>query len=87
MRWLMAELSHLSADERKDVLKSFAAIRDGLVTVVQKFVKDRTQADRIAWLMFCIGVGYQQLSAEMVFPEQERLSMQELMETFTRLLA
>jgi AcrR family transcriptional regulator len=87
MRWLMMELPHLGDEERAAVLEAFSAIRDALVTVVQRFVPDKTQADRVAWLVFCIGVGYQQLFAETAFQEQTDLSMQELMETFIHLMA
>ncbi len=84
MRWLMMELSHLSDEERMAVLETFAAIRNGLVIIMRRFVPDETQADHMAWLIFCIGVGYQQLFAETAFQGRIDLSMQELMETFTR---
>ena len=87
MRWLMMELSHLGDEERAAVLEAFSAIRNGLVTVVRRFVPDETQADRIAWLMFCIGVGYQQLFAEMAFQGWVDLSMQDLMATMVDLMA
>jgi AcrR family transcriptional regulator len=87
MRWLMMELPHLGDEERAAVLEAFSAMRNALVTVVQRFVPDETQADRVAWLVFCIGVGYQQLFAETAFQGQIDLSMQKLMETFTHLMA
>ena len=87
MRWLMVELPHLSDEERTVVLEALSAIRSALGTVVRRFVADETQADRVAWLIFCIGVGYQQLFAETAFRGQTDLSMQALMETFTHLMA
>jgi AcrR family transcriptional regulator len=87
MRWLMMELPQLGDEERVAVLETFSAIRHGLVTLVRRFVSDETNADRIAWLIFCVGVGYQQLFAETAFREQTDLSMQELMETLMHLMA
>jgi AcrR family transcriptional regulator len=87
IRWLMMELSHLGDEERAAVLEAFSVRRNGLVAIVRQFVPDETQAERIAWLMLCIGVGYQQLFAEAAFQGETDLSMQELMETFTHLMA
>jgi hypothetical protein len=56
------------------------------VTVVRPFVPDETQACHLAWLMVCIGVGYQQLFADPVFQGQVDLSMQHLMMTLTALM-
>jgi len=86
MRWLMMELPHLGDEERAAVLEAFLTIRNALATVVQRFVLDETHAGRVAWLVFCIGVGYQHLFAETAFQGQTDLSMQELMETFTHLM-
>jgi AcrR family transcriptional regulator len=87
MRWLMMELPYLGDEERAAVLEAFSAIRNALVTVVQRFVPDETRADRIAWLVFCIGVGYQQLFAETAFQAQIDVSMEELMVTLVGLMA
>jgi AcrR family transcriptional regulator len=87
MRWLMMALPHLGDEERTAVLEALSTIRTGLATVVQQFVPDEIHADRIAWLMFCVGVGYQQIFAEKAFRKQTDLSMQELMESFVYLLA
>jgi AcrR family transcriptional regulator len=87
MRWLIMELPHLGDDERAAVLGTFSAMRSALVSIVRRFVSDEKQADYIAWLILCVGVGYQQLFAETAFRGQTDLSMQELMETLTHLMA
>lgn len=87
IRWLMAELPHLDEQERTAVLDTFSSIRQGLVEVVRQFVPDERQAQHIAWLMVCLGAGYQQLFSETAFQGQVDLSMQDLMMTFVGLMA
>lgn len=86
MRWLMMELPHLSDEERKMVLKTFSEMRNGLLAIVRQFVPDERDANHIAWLVLCIGSGYQQLFAEVKFPERVAPSMQDLMEAFVALM-
>lgn len=87
VRWLMAELPHLDEQERTAVLDTFLSIRQGLVEVVQRFVPDERQAQHIAWLMVCLGAGYQQLFSEAAFQGRVDLSMQDLMATLVDLMA
>jgi AcrR family transcriptional regulator len=87
MRWLMREMPYLSGEERAAVLETLSSIHNGLVTVVRPFVPNETQAHHLAWLMVCIGLGYQQLFAEPAFQGQVDLSMQDLMMTLTALMA
>jgi hypothetical protein len=86
-RWILMELPHLSEEERTVILEKFAALRGGLADTIRKFVSDETQADHIAWLMVCIGAGYQQLFAETAFRGRVDLPMPTLMETFIDLMA
>jgi AcrR family transcriptional regulator len=87
VRWLMAELPHLDEQERTAVLDTFLSIRQGLVEVVQRFVPDERQAQHIAWLMVCLGAGYQQLFSESAFQGWVDISMQDLMATLVDLMA
>ena len=83
----MREMWHLGDEERAAVVETLSAIHNGLVATVRQFVSDETQARHIAWLMVCIGVGYQQLFAEPAFQGQVDLSMQDLMTTLGALMA
>jgi AcrR family transcriptional regulator len=86
IRWIIAELPQLSEQERAVVLDNFAAMRDGLADTIQQFMADKAQADHLAWLMVCIGAGYQELFAESAFGGRVDLSAQELMDAFVALI-
>ena len=80
-------LPQLSEQERTLILDNFAALRTGLADTIQQFVEDGTHADHLAWLMVCIGTGYQQLFAENAFHGRVKLTASELLETFVALIA
>jgi len=87
MRWLMAELPHLDEKERVAVLDTLSSMHQGLATTVQRFVPDETRAQHLAWLVVCLGAGYQQLFSESAFQGRVELSMQDLMATLVDLMA
>jgi hypothetical protein len=86
-RWLMMELPHLDADEQELVLEKFMSLRDGLAVTLQRFVPDAEQASQLAWLLVCIGAGYQQLFSKAAFQGRVDISMQEIMETLVTFIA
>lgn len=87
MRWIMMELSQLDEQEHQVVLDKFATLRDSLAETLRRFVDDDTQADHLAWLMVCVGAGYQQLFDDSVFGGRVGLSASDLMKTFASLIA
>jgi hypothetical protein len=54
---------------------------------VQRFMPDETRTQHLAWLMVCLGAGYQQLFSESAFQGRVNLSMQDLMAALVDLMS
>ena len=87
MRWVLVELPHLGMEERAAVLDRFLTLRDGLVEILTPFVQDETLATRLAWLIVCLGVGYEQLFWDAAFSAQVDLEPQDIMQALIEVMA
>jgi AcrR family transcriptional regulator len=87
MRWVLGTLPYLGIEERAAVLDHFAVLRKGLAEVFAPFVADQTLAARLAWLIMCLGVGYQQLFWDATFSAQTDVTPQEIMQALVEVMA
>ena len=61
LRWMLAEFPKFSPEEQEMVHRKHIVFHDALTDLFEQFVKDKKQADHLAWLLICCGFGYGQL--------------------------
>ena len=87
MRWILVELPHLDPEERAAILAKFQTLQEGLTNVFRRFVEDEVLAARLAWLIVCVGVGYEQIFWDPAFSARVDLSPHDLVQALIDVMA
>jgi AcrR family transcriptional regulator len=79
LQWLLRELPHLTAEERRFIQRTFLDLRQGLVEILLQFIDDETEADHLAWLVVCASMGYGQIFDDLAFRDRDPLAFKDLL--------
>lgn len=75
--WIMLQFSTLPDEEKRTVQNQVLGIQRALKAGISKYVADQRAADRLAWLVYCSFLGYQQVFAKLELAETVDLSVAE----------
>jgi AcrR family transcriptional regulator len=87
MRWILVELPHLGPEERAATLAKFQTLQESLAQVFRRFVEDEALAAHLAWLIVCVGVGYEQIFWDPVFSARVDLNPEDLVRALVDVMA
>ena len=72
--WIMLQFATLPDEEKRTLQNQVLAIQDALREQVSQYVADDATADRLAWLVYCSFLGYQQVFTKMEVGQMVDLS-------------
>ena len=77
INWIMLQFASLPDSEKRIVQNQVLSIQQALRERIRRYVADRETAERLAWLVFCSFLGYQQMFTKLEVGEMVELSMEE----------
>jgi AcrR family transcriptional regulator len=77
INWIMLQFASLPEGEKRIVQDQVLGIQHALRDQIGRFVADADMAERLAWLVFCSFLGYQQMFTKLEVGELVDLSMEE----------
>lgn len=86
IRWVIAEFPNLSESQREMVRTKKQWLVDNLASLINKFLEDRAEADRVATLMLGAIIGYDQLFVLMEKESMDGKKIEDYMQFFSELI-
>jgi AcrR family transcriptional regulator len=77
INWIMLQFASLPNSEKRIVQNQVLSIQHALKERISRYVADKEMAERLAWLVFCSFLGYQQMFTKLEVGEMVDLSMEE----------
>ncbi len=77
INWIILQFASLPDEEKRIVQNQVLGIQLALREQIGHFVADKETAERLAWLVLCSFLGYQQMFAKLEVVEMVDLSMEE----------
>jgi AcrR family transcriptional regulator len=77
INWIMLQFATLPDEEKRIVQKQVIGIQHAIKERISQYVADKETAERLAWLVFCSFLGYQQMFIKLEVAETVDLSIAE----------